>query len=79
MILEAAILNVKSGQEVAFESAFKQAKSIISSIPGFISLELQHCIEVKNRYLLLVRWETLESHTRASRHQGLETHFISDA
>src|SRR5688500_3069691 len=63
MILEAAILNVKPGQEADFERAFDQAKSIISSMPGFLGFELQHCIEVKSRYLLLVRWDTLEAHT----------------
>ncbi len=63
MILEVAILNVKSGMSDEFETAFKQAAKIISSIPGYISHELQKCIEVQNRYILLVRWETLEAHT----------------
>jgi heme-degrading monooxygenase HmoA len=63
MILEAAYLNVKPGQESAFEAAFGEAKSIISSMPGFVALELQRCIETRNRYLLLVRWTTLEHHT----------------
>src|SRR5262245_39435490 len=63
MILEQAILNVISGQEAAFEAAFDEAKTIISAMPGFISLELQRCMEVKSRYLLLVRWDTLEHHT----------------
>ena len=34
MILEAAILNVKSGQESAFEVAFREANPIIASMPG---------------------------------------------
>ena len=63
MILEAAYLNVKSGQKSAFEAAFGEAKSIISSMPGFVALELQRCIETQNRYLLLVKWTTLEHHT----------------
>lgn len=63
MILEAAILIVKPGQEAAFENAFMEAKTIIASMPGFVSLELQHCVEEKNRYLLLVKWEKLEDHT----------------
>lgn len=63
MILEAAILNVKWGQEAAFENAFHDAKFIIASMPGFISLELQHCLEEKSRYLLLVKWQKLEDHT----------------
>lgn len=63
MILESAHLDVKPGEENAFEAAFAEAKSIIASMPGFMSLELQRCIETMNRYLLLVRWHTLEDHT----------------
>ena len=48
MILEAAYLDVKSGQKSAFEAAFGEAKSIISSMPGFVALELQRCIETQN-------------------------------
>jgi heme-degrading monooxygenase HmoA len=66
-ILESAPLNVRPGQEAAFEKAFGEAKAIISSMPGFLALELQRCIEVRNRYLLLVRWETLEHHTKGFR------------
>ena len=63
MILESAVLNVRPGQESAFEAAFSEAKSVIASMPGFIALELQRCIEAPSRYLLLVRWTTLEDHT----------------
>jgi heme-degrading monooxygenase HmoA len=77
MILEAAILNIKPGQESAFESAFREAKPIIVSIPGFISHDLQHCVEDKSRYLLLVKWQKLEDHTvgfrRCSQYQQWKT------
>jgi heme-degrading monooxygenase HmoA len=63
VILESAVLNVRPGQESAFEAAFGEARSIIASTPGFIALELQRCIETPSRYLLLVRWVTLEHHT----------------
>jgi heme-degrading monooxygenase HmoA len=62
-ILEVAILEVSPGQERDFEAAFAQASSIISSMNGYISHELQHCVEKSNRYLLLVQWESLEAHT----------------
>ena len=62
MILEIAMLNVIPDQSAAFESAFARAKDIISSMPGFESLELQRCVEAPNRYALLVRWATLEDH-----------------
>ncbi len=53
MVLEVAMLDVKTGQNVAFEAAFQQAAPLIASIPGYVSHELQHCIENPQRYLLL--------------------------
>ena len=63
MILEVAILDVKPGQQSEFEAAFAQAQAIIAGMKGYQSHELQKCLEVDGRYLLLVRWETLEDHT----------------
>lgn len=61
--LEVAILDIKPGLNADFESAFNQAQDIISSINGYRSHELQKCIEHPQRYILLVRWQTLEAHT----------------
>lgn len=63
MILEVAILDVKPGQENEFEAAFAKAQRIISSIQGYVSHQLQRCIENPGRYILLVNWQTLEDHT----------------
>jgi heme-degrading monooxygenase HmoA len=63
VVLEVAILDVKTGMEPDFEIAFGCVQRIIASMPGYISHELQHCLEKANRYILLVNWETLESHT----------------
>ena len=63
MILEAVMIQVKPGQEENYEDDFRKASQIISTMQGYINHELQRCIEVKGKYLLLVRWETLESHT----------------
>jgi len=63
MILEAASLQVKSGSEPEFEEAFKKASVLISSMAGYISHELHRCLEVKGKYLLLVKWNKLEDHT----------------
>ncbi len=57
------MLHVKPGLESDFEAAFKKASKIISSMDGYLSHELHRCIEVQDKYLLLVRWESLESHT----------------
>ena len=37
--------------------------AVSASTPGYISHELQRCVENRSRYLLLVRWVTLEDHT----------------
>jgi heme-degrading monooxygenase HmoA len=62
MILEVAPLSVRPGQTAAFEAAFSEAQRIIASMPGYISHELQRCIEQDHLYILLVRWETLADH-----------------
>ena len=63
MIMEVAILNVRPGQERDFEDAFSRAQVIISGMAGYLSHQLQKCIEEPCRYLLLVNWERLEDHT----------------
>lgn len=67
MILEVAPLDVVPGKREQFEAAFAQASKIISSMKGFVSLQLHHCIERPDRYLLLVQWQTLEDHTQGFR------------
>jgi heme-degrading monooxygenase HmoA len=63
VILEVAILDVKPGQKKEFEAAFEKAQRIISGIQGYVSHQLQRCIEHPGRYILLVNWQTLEDHT----------------
>jgi heme-degrading monooxygenase HmoA len=63
MITEHALLPVISGLEEEFEAAFDQARLIIASMPGFISLSLSRSIETPNTYLLLVKWDSVEDHT----------------
>ena len=63
MILEVAVLDVRPGEENAFERDFAKASRYISAVSGYISHELNRCLEKPNRYLLLAKWETLEAHT----------------
>lgn len=63
MILEVAILNVIPAMTKEFEQNFFIAQEIISSMKGYIRHQLQRCLEVPDRYILLVEWETLEDHT----------------
>ena len=70
MILEVAVLNVRPGQEPAFEQAMAKARPLIAASPGFGSIEVRRCMETSNRYLLLVTWEKLEDHTEGFRKSG---------
>jgi heme-degrading monooxygenase HmoA len=67
MILELATLDVRPAQSTAFESAFREAEQIIASAPGYQRHELRRCLEKQDRYLLLVWWDSLESHTEGFR------------
>lgn len=60
-------MQVRAGQEAAFEAAFLQAQRIIAGMPGYRSHELQRCVERAGEYLLLVRWESLEAHEQGFR------------
>ena len=62
VITEHALLPVKPGLEAEFESAFREARPIIASMPGFISLALHRGIESPSTYLLLVEWQSVEHH-----------------
>lgn len=63
MITEIALLHVKAGMTGAFKASFAQAQSIISSMKGYIEHSLEQCLENDHKFLLLVKWQTLEDHT----------------
>lgn len=62
MILEVAPLRIRPGQAERFENSFRQAQAIISAVPGYVSHELQRCVERPDEYVLLVRWESIDAH-----------------
>lgn len=62
MILEVAQLQVKPGMMNEFESSFRQASQIISRMDGYIRHELHKCVEVENKYMLLVHWDSIAAH-----------------
>lgn len=67
MILEVAHLDVIPSQTAEFETVFATAQQIISAMPGYVSHELQRCLERPSHYVLLVRWQTLKDHTEGFR------------
>ncbi len=69
-VLEHAMLEIRPGQEQAFEAAFAKAQKIVSASRGYISHRLDRCVEHPSRYLLLVEWTNLEAHTIGFRESG---------
>ncbi len=63
MVVETSMFFVRPGEAARFEQAFAQASSVLASAPGYLGHELQRCIEVDYKYILLVRWRSLEDHT----------------
>jgi heme-degrading monooxygenase HmoA len=66
-VLEHAMLEVRPGQEQAFEAAFAKAQIIIAGADGYLWHRLERCLEHPYRYLLLVQWTSLEAHTEGFR------------
>jgi heme-degrading monooxygenase HmoA len=62
MILEHALLDVPAERMADYERALTEALPLIAATPGFLGLEVRRCIEQPGRYLLLVRWESIEAH-----------------
>lgn len=63
MITEIAQIEVKPGDEAAFEAAVGKARAAFGRAKGFHGLELHRSIEKPQRYRLMVKWDTLENHT----------------
>ena len=62
MIIEHAMLQVRQGQELAFEAAMAEAKPLIAESPGFLGIEVRPSMEIAGTYLLLVRWKSVADH-----------------
>jgi ubiquinone/menaquinone biosynthesis C-methylase UbiE/heme-degrading monooxygenase HmoA len=64
MILEAAVLSVKPGQEAGFETAMKMAKPLIAASDGFRDMEVRANLNVPGQYILLVWWDSVDAHEK---------------
>jgi heme-degrading monooxygenase HmoA len=62
MIIEHALLQVRTGEEAAFEAAMAHARPLIAASPGFQGIEVRPAAEKPGLYLLLVRWDSIADH-----------------
>ena len=80
--MEVAILNLNVDQKKDLEVALGKPQITISGQQGFVSHQLQKCIEQSSQYILLVKWQTFEYGTAGFRQseqyqewRGLLHHF----
>jgi heme-degrading monooxygenase HmoA len=71
MILELATITIRAGSNADFEANLEKAQSVISKSEGYISHEFQKCVENPSKYVLLIKWESLEAHTIGFRQSQL--------
>ena len=62
MIVEHAILTVRTGQTEAFEAAMREARPLIAASPGFHGIEVRRSADSSERYLLRVLWSDIAAH-----------------
>ena len=63
MFWEIAQIEVKPGEESAFEQGVEQAVHLFRRAKGCHGMRLHRSVEVPTRYRLVVHWETVEDHT----------------
>jgi len=64
MVLEVAIMQIKLDRIAEFEAVFPKAAAISASTQGYISHEMQRCVETQGKYHYLIRWESIEAHEK---------------
>jgi quinol monooxygenase YgiN len=62
-VLEIAQIDVKDGEEAAFEAAVAKAVHLFQRAKGCRGMRLHRSVEVPTRYRLVVKWDHLEDHT----------------
>jgi heme-degrading monooxygenase HmoA len=63
MFWEIAQIEVKAGEEPAFEAAVAQAVPLFRGSRGCHGMQLHRSVEFPTRYRLVVDWQTVEDHT----------------
>lgn len=64
MILELADIRIQPGKQAEFDAAIKRGvETIIAKSKGFRGYQVHKGVESPERYVLTIRWDTLENHT----------------
>ena len=67
MVVEIAILEARPGEAENMRKGLEAARKIISQATGYIDSTFQQGIEDPNRFVLYIKWQTVEDHTTGFR------------
>jgi len=62
MVLEVALIDVRPGHENRFAAAYAKARHLVATTPGCRSVRMTRGVESPTRFVLLVEWDSVESH-----------------
>ncbi|MFC4314630.1 antibiotic biosynthesis monooxygenase family protein [Steroidobacter flavus] len=64
MLLERAELQIRESMELEFAAAMKsKGLELLASVPGVKSVQLGRGVENPQKFMLLVEWDAMDSHT----------------
>jgi quinol monooxygenase YgiN len=63
MVIERVELSVVAGREADFEAAMQRGVALLAAAPGCTSAGLARGVERPSRYLLMLKWRSIEDHT----------------
>ncbi len=67
MVVEVVNLEAKPGQSDAMREGLRKARDVISQSPGYIGSAFHQSIERPERFVLYIKWKTVEDHTEGFR------------
>jgi quinol monooxygenase YgiN len=70
IVYEIAEIDVRPGEEIAFEAAVVKAAPLFKKAKGCRSLELHRTVERPSTYRLFVAWDSVEDHTVSFRNSA---------
>ena len=62
MILEMVVVQVRTGMGADYERVFNESAHLIAACQGYLGHRLLRCIEVRDKFVVLVHWQRLDDH-----------------
>jgi heme-degrading monooxygenase HmoA len=76
MVVEQADFRIVAGRNAEFEAALLQGlRSVLSRAKGMRGWTVEHCVEQPERYLMRIRWDSIDDHMVGYRQSPLSPQF----